>query len=107
MAAATGSATKASAAGGGGAKTGYLALYNFASAVLWTAVLGRTAVAAAAVLLSSGPALVRVDVEAFARWTQTLAGLEVLHSVFGTAEPAGAHSPSRSRTLTLAWHMES
>lgn len=60
-------------------KKAYLALYNFVSAVLWTTVLGRTAVIA----LARSPALVHMGVGTFARWAQTLAALEILHSLLG------------------------
>lgn len=58
---------------------GYLFFYNAASAILWAAVLGR-------VLLTNylqGPEFVPLVVMDFARWTQTLAGLEILHVAIG------------------------
>jgi len=61
-----------------GVKTGYLTLYNFASAVLWVTVLGRTA------LTASRPAGTVYGVTGeFVKWTQTLALMEVGHSLFG------------------------
>ena len=62
------------------AKTNYLILYNFVSAVLWSSVLGR-------VLLVSGLhgyPYTYLAVGQFAKWTQTLAVLEVLHAALGT-----------------------
>lgn len=59
--------------------TSYLILYNFISAVLWTTVLGRTAFTA----YLRSPALVHITVSTFARRTQTLAALEILHAAFG------------------------
>lgn len=57
----------------------YLTLYNFVSAVLWSTILGR-------VLLIAGihdQATVYLGVGQFAKWTQTLAVLEVLHAAIG------------------------
>lgn len=61
------------------AKTVYLIGYNFVSAVLWLAVLGRVAL----ITPLAGTQVVYRGTGDFAKWTQTLAGLEVLHSVFG------------------------
>ncbi|KAI5862290.1 tyrosine phosphatase-like protein [Durotheca rogersii] len=60
-------------------KNGYLVLYNAASATLWLTVLGRVAAANVA----GGPELAYPAVGEFCKWTQTLAGLEVLHSLLG------------------------
>lgn len=68
----------------------YLTAYNFASAVLWTAVLGRTAGAA----YLRGPEYVPIAVGSFVRWTQTMALLEVVHSLLG--EFCGARKAARS-----------
>jgi very-long-chain (3R)-3-hydroxyacyl-CoA dehydratase len=60
-------------------KNGYLVLYNALSATLWLAVMGR-------VLTTNyikGPSFVYLSTGEFAKWTQTLAGMEVLHSLFG------------------------
>ncbi|KJR85658.1 3-hydroxy acyl-CoA dehydratase [Sporothrix schenckii 1099-18] len=57
----------------------YLTAYNFASAVLWATVLGRTVGAA----YLRGPEYVPIAVSYFVRWTQTLALLEVVHSLLG------------------------
>lgn len=61
------------------AKTGYLVLYNFISAILWATVLGRVLVIAG---FASFPK-VYLGVGAFAKWTQTLAVLEVVHALLG------------------------
>ena len=61
------------------AKLLYLTVYNFASAVLWLTVLGRTAGAAAL----RGPEFVPLAVGSFVRRTQTLALLEIVHSLLG------------------------
>jgi very-long-chain (3R)-3-hydroxyacyl-CoA dehydratase len=60
-------------------KTQYLILYNFVSAVLWLAVLGRVVLLVPLV----GFARVYPGAGNFAKWTQTLALLEVLHAAFG------------------------
>jgi very-long-chain (3R)-3-hydroxyacyl-CoA dehydratase len=60
-------------------KTRYLILYNFINAVLWFAILGRVVLLIPLV----GVKTVYGGVGNFAKWTQTLAALEVLHVVFG------------------------
>ncbi|EFW98819.1 phosphatase-like protein [Grosmannia clavigera kw1407] len=62
----------------------YLTAYNFISAILWTTVLGRTAIVAGL----RGPAFVPIVVDDFLRCTQTIALLEVVHSVLGMGAPA-------------------
>lgn len=60
-------------------KNGYLILYNAVSATLWLTVLGR-------VVLTNymrGPSHVYASTGEFCKWTQTLAGMEVLHSLLG------------------------
>lgn len=61
------------------AKTTYLILYNSVSALLWTVVLGRV------LLIGSihGYKSVFLGTGEFTKWTQTLAGLEVLHAATG------------------------
>ncbi|KAF2873638.1 tyrosine phosphatase-like protein [Massariosphaeria phaeospora] len=61
--------------------TTYLLAYNFFSALLWLSVLGRVAVIGSAQGATSGK--VYEGTERFARLTQSLAGLEVLHSLLG------------------------
>lgn len=62
------------------AKTTYLILYNSLSALLWSVVLGRV------LLITSvhGWQSVFLGAGDFTKWTQTLAGLEVLHAATGT-----------------------
>ncbi|KAF2789452.1 PTPLA-domain-containing protein, partial [Melanomma pulvis-pyrius CBS 109.77] len=61
--------------------TAYLLAYNFVSAALWLTVLGKVALNAP----SNGASSVKVyaETEKFARLTQSVAGLEVLHSLLG------------------------
>ncbi|KAL7627142.1 hypothetical protein AAE478_003918 [Parahypoxylon ruwenzoriense] len=60
-------------------KNGYLILYNAVSATLWLTVLGRVVAANVA----GGPLAVYPTTGEFCKWTQTLAGMEVLHSLLG------------------------
>ncbi len=60
-------------------KTQYLILYNLVSAVLWVAVLGRVILLVPLVGFEN----VHGGVGEFAKWTQTLAVLEVVHSALG------------------------
>jgi very-long-chain (3R)-3-hydroxyacyl-CoA dehydratase len=71
-------------------KTTYLILYNFASAVAWSVVLGRTIL----LLYLHGPASVYAHTGEWTKWTQTMAVMEVLHSLLGTNHPPAM--PSRS-----------
>lgn len=64
-------------------KTAYLVLYNFVSAIAWSVVLGRTVIMCA----TRGPQFVYFGVGEWTKWTQTLAALEILHSVFGMLSP--------------------
>lgn len=57
----------------------YLTLYNFISAILWLAILGRVVLLVPLVGFKN----VYGGVGAFAKWTQTLALLEVAHSASG------------------------
>lgn len=61
-------------------KTLYLVLYNFLSATLWSAVLGRVVL----IVTLHGIGKVFLGVGDYVRWVQTLAGLEVVHSLVGT-----------------------
>ncbi|KAI1458284.1 PTPLA-domain-containing protein [Annulohypoxylon moriforme] len=60
-------------------KNGYLILYNAVSATLWLTVLVRVVSAN----ITGGPLLVYPTTGEFCKWTQTLAGMEVLHSLLG------------------------
>lgn len=60
-------------------KTGYLILYNFVSAIFWTTVLGRTLL----ITYVHGYHRVYMGVGEFAKWTQTMALLEVVHAALG------------------------
>lgn len=60
-------------------KRTYLVGYNALSAFLWSVVLYRTAL----VLTTQGPDHVYPAVGEWTKWTQTLAGLEIVHSVLG------------------------
>lgn len=60
-------------------KTQYLILYNFISAILWLAVFSRVVI----LLSIVGHKNVYGGVGEFAKWTQTVALLEVLHSASG------------------------
>ncbi|KAF4984537.1 hypothetical protein FDECE_17064 [Fusarium decemcellulare] len=59
--------------------TGYLILYNFVSAVAWSVVLGRTV----SIFGLRGPEFVYLGAGEWTKWTQTMAGMEVLHSLLG------------------------
>lgn len=61
------------------ANKAYLIFYNFVSAVQWSVVLGRTVL----LLGLYGPEYVYPNAGQYTKWTQTLAGLEVLHSLLG------------------------
>lgn len=60
-------------------KRTYLVAFNALSAALWSVVLVRTA----QTLASTGPEAVYPAVGEWTKWTQTLAGLEIAHSVLG------------------------
>ena len=65
---------------------GYLILYNALSAVAWGVVLGRTLT----LYSTHGSQFVYLGVGEWTKWTQTVAGMEVLHSLFGMSL---AHHP--------------
>lgn len=69
----------------------YLLAYNAASALLWTAVLGRV------VLLIPLVGITNVfgGVDDFVRWVQTLALAEVGHAAFGECGLLSAREPAR------------
>jgi len=58
----------------------FLILYNFISATLWFSILGRVLV----VLFIFNSSRVYLGVGQFAKWTQTLALLEIVFSATGT-----------------------
>lgn len=60
---------------------GYLILYNAISAIAWSVVLGRTLT----LFGMRGPQFVYLGVGQWTKWTQTMAGMEVLHSLLGTS----------------------
>ncbi|KAH7038126.1 tyrosine phosphatase-like protein [Microdochium trichocladiopsis] len=62
-------------------KNGYLVLYNAVSAGLWLTVLSR--VIATNLLSANGAADVCPTTGELCKWVQTLAGMEVLHSLLG------------------------
>lgn len=64
-------------------KTQYLILYNFVSAILWLAVLGRVLLLVP--LVGFGQAYNGVGY--FTKWTQTMALLEVVHAATGKSTP--------------------
>lgn len=73
------------------AKNAYLILYNFASAVAWSVVLGRTVM----LLQLHGHTSVYGGVGEWTKWTQTAALMEVAHSLLGasaTLHKFAAHS---------------
>ncbi len=63
-------------------KNGYLILYNAVSAALWLTVMVRIV---AANVNGGGYTSVYANTGEFCKWTQTLAGMEVLHSLLGTS----------------------
>ncbi|KAI4738876.1 PTPLA-domain-containing protein [Aureobasidium sp. EXF-12298] len=60
-------------------KTGYLVLYNAVSTILWATILGRVLLVASV----HGTKYVFPAVGEYAKWTQTLALLEVVHAAVG------------------------
>jgi very-long-chain (3R)-3-hydroxyacyl-CoA dehydratase len=82
-------------------RTLYLILYNSVSALLWSVVLGRTLLN----FLRHGHENVYLGAGGFTKWTQTLAGLEVLHAAIGTATkrfPRAEHQPTNFRQASSA-----
>lgn len=78
-----------------GPKAVYLILYNAISALLWSVVLGRTVLIAAI----HGPGQVYTGAGEFTKWTQTLAGLEVLHAAIGKSRKVS--DPIRTPQLSI------
>jgi very-long-chain (3R)-3-hydroxyacyl-CoA dehydratase len=70
-------------------RTQYLILYNFVSMILWLVVLGRIILLVPLV----GFGRVYPGVGNFAKWTQTLALLEVVHSAVGKASSVQTSLP--------------
>lgn len=83
-------------------KRAYLVAYNAISALLWSVVLGHTLSTLLAHGLERGPALVYPAVGEWTKWTQTLAALEIVHSVLGAWAPSLPFPipPSGTSTLT-------
>lgn len=81
-------------------KTGYLILYNFASAVAWSVVLGRTI----GLLYLRGPSVVYAGVGEWTKWTQTAAAMEIVHSLLGVVRaPISTTIMQVSSRLLLVW----
>jgi hypothetical protein len=74
------------------AKKGYLILYNFVNAVCWLTVLGRVV----GLLTTRGPSYVYLGVGEWTKWTQTVAGMEVLHAALGTYGSLSVCMPLRT-----------
>lgn len=86
-------------------KTGYLVLYNAVSTILWATILGRV------LLVSSvhGTSYVFPAVGEFAKWTQTLALLEVVHAAVGefgssTLITTGLPTPKNTANTPFSRH---
>lgn len=62
---------------------GYLILYNAISAMAWSVVLARTV----SEYTQRGRLFVYPGVGEWTKWTQTMAGMEVLHSLLGNIPP--------------------
>ena len=60
-------------------KTQYLILYNLVSALLWLVVLARVVF----LVLLTGPGTTYDGIGQFAKWTQTIAVLEIVHAAAG------------------------
>jgi very-long-chain (3R)-3-hydroxyacyl-CoA dehydratase len=99
----------------GAVKNTYLLLYNAVSAALWVGVLYNVLTIGlhevgnarkAGVLFGDGPSFlgavqrglgsgkVYKEMESYTRVVQSLAGMEILHSLFGTSLPSTSFSPS-------------
>jgi very-long-chain (3R)-3-hydroxyacyl-CoA dehydratase len=64
-------------------KTGYLVFYNTVSALAWLLVLSRTI----SIASSHGTSYVYAGVGELTKWTQTMAVLEIFHSLLGEPFP--------------------
>ncbi|KAK5990119.1 3-hydroxyacyl-CoA dehydratase [Cladobotryum mycophilum] len=81
-------------------KTGYLILYNVLSAFAWGIVLARTT----NLLATEGPQFVYFGVNEWLTWTQSMAGMEILHSLFGIVRaPLMTTIMQVSSRLLLVW----
>ncbi|OAQ89203.1 protein tyrosine phosphatase [Purpureocillium lilacinum] len=81
-------------------KTAYLVLYNFASAVAWSVVLGRVL----AVCALRGPQFTYAAAGEWTKWTQTAAALEILHSLLGVVRaPVFTTLTQVSSRFLLVW----
>ena len=81
-------------------RTSYLVYYNFISALLWLSVLGRVVLLVPLV----GHSHVYGGVGEFAKWTQTLAVLEMVHSAAGLVRsPLATTALQVSSRLVLVW----
>ena len=78
-----------------GPKAVYLILYNAISASLWAIVLARTV----RIATVQGWEDVYAGVGEWTKWTQTLAGLEVLHAALGKAAYLKCCSPSEHKGI--------
>ncbi|KAF4631831.1 hypothetical protein G7Y89_g6299 [Cudoniella acicularis] len=81
-------------------KTQYLILYNFVSALLWLVVLGRVVLLVPLV----GFGRTYKGVGRFAKWTQTMALLEVVHAATGVVRaPVSTTIMQVSSRILLVW----
>jgi hypothetical protein len=84
-------------------KTQYLILYNFVSALLWLVVLGRVLLLVPLV----GFGRIYPGVGNFAKWTQSLALLEVLHAASGKCHFCILPMPTPTLPIALQMMMVS
>ncbi|MCJ1394810.1 hypothetical protein MMC18_007690 [Xylographa bjoerkii] len=75
---------------GASLKKQYLTAYNAISALLWLFLLGRVLL----LLPSVGYQNIYAGVGQYAKWTQTLAALEIAHSAFSASAPPTPLTPS-------------
>lgn len=80
-----------------GVKRVYLVAYNAISAALWSVVLVRTAQTA----FTEGFEAVYPTVGEWTKWTQTLAGLEILHSILGIYFHSRPTPPKKQKLTKL------
>ena len=85
-------------------RTSYLIFYNFVSAILWSVVLGGVVYTSTI----RGTRNVHAAFGESTKWTQTLAGLEVVHSLLGTCTKELVSSRVRAnddRSQALSEHL--